>query len=341
MLYKQISSFLILALFPLASLAAQAAPARQTPPQAPQASALQPANPMPVDELTFKTGYEPGEATATPPNEITWMVFNNTSLLPRSVAWPMSVFYEAPGTVLDRCATIADDPNGSPNKALHFWLKNAVIDAGYQNHTKGRVQTGFSGPLVNAIEVYSKQRMYIHADLNHLHSYPPLADPWWLGIIVQELWIGASWLGDPNPSRIILTSFSYGGKMRLELQSKSAETSTVFWSVPNLSYELPVGEWLTMELGYRMGNATTGRMVLIITRESTGQRQTVFDVTDWTYDPAADLPGGPGPRPLTHWNPQKLYASDNVIHHIRSQGGVLQAYWDDFGFSGAWPNLWP
>jgi len=44
---------------------------------------------------------------------------------------------------------------------------------------------------------------------------------------------------------------------------------------------------------------------------------------------------------VTHWNPQKLYSSDNVLHHIRDNGGVAQIYWDDFAFGGAWPPAWP
>ena len=67
----------------------------------------------------------------------------------------------------------------------------------------------------------------------------------------------------------------------------------------------------------------------------------IFDITDITYDPDADLPGGTGPVPVSHWNPQKIYASDNTIHFIRDSGGTAQFDFDDFEFAGAWPKDWP
>lgn len=286
------------------------------------------------------TGYEPGETTASPPGAITWMTFDNISTHPQALPWAMSVYYETPGTASDRNAQIVDDPTGAPNKVLRHWLKNAVIDAGFQSHTKGRIQTGFPGELVDATEVYATQRMFVHEDISLLVDYPPSGNPWWIGMIIEEWWMGAAWQGHPNPSRINMSIVPYNGQLRLGLLCKSGVDSRVFWQQYNLAYALPVGEWLTVETGYRMGDAATGRMVVVITREATGERTTVFDITDWTYDPLADEPGGTGPVPLTHWNPQKLYSSDNVIHFIRDQGGVAQIYWDDFGFSGQWPKQW-
>lgn len=297
--------------------------------------------PSPKFEPQFKTGYEPGEATGTPADAITWMTFENTSEHENAIPWAMSVFYESPGDVGDRYAQIVDDPAGADNKVLHYWLKNAVIDTGYLTHTKGRIQTSFPGELVDAVEVYARQRLFLHEDINLLHSYPWNGDRWWLGVILQTLWSGAAWQGHPNPSRITLNMYPLGGEMRLQLLCRSAgENTRTFWAEENPGYVLPVGEWMTIEIGYKMGNAETGRMVVIITRESTGEREVIFDVTDWTYDPLADEPGGTGPVPLTHWNPQKLYSSDNMIHHIRDSGGVAQVYWDDFAFSGEWPPMW-
>lgn len=294
----------------------------------------------PVFEPRFKTGYEPGEAAGRPTEAITWMTFENTSTHEDPVPWAMSVFYESPGDVNDRHAQLVDDPAVPGNTVLHYWLKNAVIPSGYQSHTKGRIQTGFPSHLSDAVEVYGSQRMFLHEDMNLLHSYPPDGDRWWLGIILQELWCGAAWEGHPNPSRINLSMYAQGGQMRLHLRCETMPDMGVLWQRFNPQYALPVGEWVTVEIGFKMGNAETGRVVVMVTPESTGQREVVFDVTDWTYDPAADEPDGTGPVPLTHWNPQKLYSSDNIIHHIRDSGGVAQVYWDDFGFSGMWPPRW-
>lgn len=292
-------------------------------------------------EEQFKTGYEVGETTATPSNAIEYFIFANTSEHPLATPWAMSVFYEVPGDVNDRYARIVDDPTGKENKVLKYWLKNAVIDAGYLDHTKGRIQSGFPDDLVDAFEVYSSQRMFIDKDMNLLVNYPPDGDPWWIGVIIEEFWSGAPWEGHPNPSRINLSMYPFGGKLHLQMICKSSLDSRVFWEAYNPGYSIPVGEWLKVEVGYKMGNAESGRMVVVITPESTGKREIVFDVTNWTYDPKADEPGGTGPVPLTKWNPQKLYTSDNVINFIRDSGGVAQVYWDDFGFIGEWPPLWP
>jgi len=292
-------------------------------------------------ESLFKTGFEPGEATATPADAHTWMVFDNTSTVPPSDPFALSVFYQTPGDVTDRYARIIDDPTSAGNKVLHYWLQNAVIVSGFENHLKGRIQTGFPAPLENATEIYASQRLFIHSDMNHILNYPATADPWWIGIIIQEFWFGASWLGHPNPARISLTMYPSGDGMRLALTCDTTVDFTLFWQAVNPEYALPVGEWITLEIGYKMGNASSGRMIVVVTEELTGKREVVFDVTNWTYNPAADEVGGTGPVPLTHWNPQKLYSSDNVLNFIRDSGGVAQMYWDDFKFSPAWPPGFP
>jgi len=297
---------------------------------------------QPIFTPDFMTGYEPDEATASPALEIEWMVFDNISPSPGAIPWAMGVFYENPGEITDRYARVIDDPTtNESNRVLHYWLKNAVIDSGFQEHTKGRIQTGFPGQLVDAVELYATQRVFIHEDVNLLLDYPADANQWWIGIIIEEFWMGAAWLGHPNPARINLSMVPYRGAMRLSLQCESMPDGPTLWAYADTNYELPIGEWITIETGYKMGDENTGRMVVVVTNESTGERKTIFDVTDRTYNPNADLPGGTGPVALTHWNAQKLYSSDNVIHYIRDAGGVLQAYFDDFGFSGQWPAGWP
>ena len=293
-------------------------------------------------EPKFRTGYEFEEMTATPTDAVIWMTFDNTSNHPDAIPWAMSIYYETPGDVNDRYARIIDDPTGvADNKVLHFWLKNAVIDAGYAGHTKGRIQSGFPGQLVDATEIYSRQRMYLHEDMNLLHEYPLDGDTWWLGVVLQDLWMGAAWEGHPNPSLIALNMGAYNGAMILELHHRSTPNLGTVWIEQNLDYSLPVDEWFSIEVGYKMGNADNGRVVIIITPESTGESTIVFDVTNWTYDPSADLVGGTGPVAMTHRNPQKIYSSDNVIHFIRDMGGVAQAYFDDYEFSNEWPPDWP
>ncbi len=290
----------------------------------------------------FSTGYEEGETTTNSASEVGWMTFQNTSRHPDASPWAMSVFYEVPGTVGDRYARVIDDPTtDQPNRVLHYWLKNAVIPSGFRKHTKGRIQTGFPGQLAGAVEVYSRQRVYLHEDINHLLEYPPDADPWWRSMTLQEFWMGADWEGHPNPSRISLLMFPYQGKMYLGLDHQAMPELETIWHQTQLDISLPVGEWFMLEIGYKSGDAENGRMVIAVTTEKTGQRDLMFDESDWTYDPEADEIGGTGPVTMTHWNPQKLYSSDNMIHFIRDRGGVAQVYFDDFAFSSMWPANWP
>jgi hypothetical protein len=292
-------------------------------------------------ESPFKTGYEPDEATGTPADAHTWIVFDNTSSLPPSEPFALSVFYQTPGDVSDRYARIIDDPTHADNKVLHYWLRNAVIDTGYQGHLKGRIQTGFPAPLEDVTELYARQRLFVHDDVNHILDYPTDGDPWWISVTIQELWFGANWLGHPNPARITLLMYPDGDSMRLALICDTTVDFTLFWQAVNPEFALPVGEWVTVEIAYKMGDSTSGRMVVVVTEELTGSREVVFNVTNWTYNPSADDEGGTGPVPLTHWNPQKIYSSDNVLHFIRDSGGVAQLYWDDFEFSSEWPPGFP
>jgi len=289
----------------------------------------------------FSTGFEPSEYHPNNPNEITWMLFDNTSPIPGATPWNMSIFYENVGDINDRHAQLAPDPTDPTNTVLHFWLKNALVETGFNNHTKGRIQSGFPGHLNNATEIYSKQRMFIHEDLNLLHSYPPNADQWWLGIIIQELWLGAAWEGHPNPSAIGLTIFSYQNNFYLNILNRAMPELDAIWEYTNVMTPIPVGEWFDIEIAYKMGDENTGRFVIAITPDSTNIRTVLFNITNITYDPDADLPDATGPVPATHWNPQKIYASDNTIHHIRDNGGTAQFYFDDFEFSGQWPTDFP
>lgn len=293
----------------------------------------------------FATGYEPNEFHPNTRDEISWMTFDNTSPLPNPIPWSMSIFYEAPGDINDRHARLSPDPDPSKdnpnNTVLHFWLQNATIETGFNNHTKGRIQTGFSGQLVDATEIYSKQRMFIHEDLDILHSYPDNADQWWKGIPFHDFWAGAAWEGHPNPSLIGFRIFPYRGEFFFHVNHRAMPELDTIWEYYNLAQSVPIGEWFTLEIAYKMGDANNGRIVVAITPDSTNIRTVIFNITDITYDPDADLPGGTGPVPATHWNPQKIYASDNTIHHIRDNGGTAQFYFDDFEFSGLWPENFP
>jgi len=292
----------------------------------------------------FKTSYEPSGTFGRPEEAHDWIRLRNLAKGPGALEVPTghSIFYEG-GTVSDRYARVVDDPTTPGNSVLHYWLRNAAIPSGYLDHTKGRIQSGVQlGAGASVTELYSKQRVYLHPDLGLLLDYPRSGDRWWLGISIHDLWIGASWLGHPNHAILSLwlaPDFA-AGAYRLTVVCSTVTTFETFWERTAAEQALPLGEWLTVEVGYRMGNAETGRFVVKLQADG-ASAPIVLDVTDWTYSPHADEPGGTGPVPVTHWNPQKLYASDNVLHFIRDSGGVAQILWDDFEYAYDWPPDWP
>ncbi len=292
----------------------------------------------------FKTSFESAETFAKPADAHAWIALQNLATGSGAFESPVGcgIYYES-GTASDRYARVIDDPTRPGNSVLHYWLKNAAIPTNYRNHTKGRIQSSFEiGTTAPVTELYSKQRIYLHPDLGLLLKYPPNGDPWWLGISIHELWMGAAWQGHPNSALITLALVPdvAAGAFRLAATCNTVTTFEVFWEHYAGDSVLPLGEWLTFEVGYRMGNAETGRFVVKVQSDN-ATKPTVIDVTNWTYSPHADKPGGTGPVAPTHWKPQKLYASDNVIHFIRDSGGVAQILWDDFEFSYAWPPGWP
>lgn len=291
-------------------------------------------------EITLSTDFEGGEGTPADAHDaITLANLGNweASGLPLGETFAMGFYYEG-GAPTDRYARLIVDPTDADNTVLHYWMQNATIDAGYQGHTKGRIQTSFNpGDVgVGLTELYMKRRMYVHPDVALLSSYPADGDLWWIGMTVEELWLGAQWEGHPNPARISL-HLGVSPDTGALTMSAACDTTTdfeKFWTAENESFAVPTGEWMTVETAYRMGDAGTGRFKVVVDAPSTGQ-VTIIDVHDVTYNPHSDEP-----VPLTHYNPLKMYSSDNTLHHIRDQGGVSQFYWDDFDLAETWPPDW-
>ena len=259
----------------------------------------------------FRTGYEPDEAAGTPTDEITSLTFRNLGTGRSPVNYGIQYLG---GSVADRHATLVPDPTRPGNHVLRFWMRNAAVPTKYKSHTLGRIQTklGFPSPVE---QLYSKQRVYLHPDIAHFLSYPPDGDKWWLSIVHHELWAGSEWQGHPNSARLSVNLWADFDRGKLFFIAFCDTTSTFenFWTEVNRDYALPIGEWFTLEIAYRMGNDSNGRFVLRAQADSASSPTTVFDVTNWTYSPYADKPGGTGPVGLTHWNPQIMRRGPGVL----------------------------
>jgi len=240
----------------------------------------------------------------------------------------LPIQYEG-GSLSDRFAKIVPDPEQAGNQVLQFWLKNAEV-AGYKKGSKkGRVQVNI--PKLREKAFVARYRMYLHPDIKHYKTYPERSG--WFTI--SELWMGENWTNEYRyPFRISLGIAKERGVNKplgfhvsatTDVKPGKSEKWEKNWSKVNKDFKVPLGEWIDIELGYRQGDAQTGRFYFTVKREKDTEATTIFDVTDWTYSPRAKKP-----IPLTTFQPLKIYTSEAIVSHIRKNGGVAQIYFDDF-----------
>jgi hypothetical protein len=251
--------------------------------------------------------------------------------LPDRVAG-IPIWYEG-GALEDRYARLVPDPAGGENVAMKYWLKNARIPGSGSGYDKGRVQLNLTAVRKN--QVFERHRMYLHPDIAHYRSYPDANR--WFGL-------GTMWMGDPTKPNAFMISldlvkeadvgqplyFMVGGEVRVSGTTGQGQWQFV-WADVNRRFEVPTGVWMIVEIGYRQGNANTGRFYMSVQPESAAEATTVFDITNWTYSPASATP-----VPLTAWQPFKLYTHARLLDHLRARGGVAQVYWDDLQIWDAW-----
>lgn len=244
------------------------------------------------------------------------------------------IFYED-GTYSDRFARVIDDPTRPGNRVLRYWLRNASIPDQVPGRYKGRIQLDL-GP--DSTEYYQRHRMYLHPDVGLYRSYPTGTSR----LMISEMRLGAN--GDPHVFRITVNLakeeginrplvFHASGSIRTSGPLWQGNWQSV-WEETNITFAVPIGRWMYVDIGYRQGNATQGRFYLAVRPEGDA-RTTIFDITNWTYHPSA-----PQPIPLTNSSIFKLYASDRIIDHIRDNGGVAQIYWDDLEIWEDSPTEW-
>lgn len=237
------------------------------------------------------------------------------------------------GTPDQRFARIIEDPTRPGNRVLHFSITqpNETFPGG----SKARVQACIYENR-NLTAMTSRVRMYLHPDLVVLRDWE-VGFNW---LTLQEYWFSPSWTCGKHTFRISVGLCRAPGAGRHELlfnihgQPEWEEGMPIFpeyagwgwptWEAVQREYGVPIGAWLECETQYRMGDAATGRFTYRV-RVQDRAWVTIFDVTNWTYNPRS-----PEPQPLYGWNPMKLYTSAALVDYVRSCGGVTQIYWDDF-----------
>ena len=249
----------------------------------------------------------------------------------------VGIMYEG-GNEKDRFAKIIVDPTAktnSGNHVFHYWLKNARVPDQKKGKFKGRIQMNLTS--VNKTSVFQRYRLFLHPDIALYRQYPKQNS--WFGL--STMWMGARWQGHPYPFKISLNIakpegvgkplyFVVSGSVSNGGEIKRGKWKDV-WGKVGANFEVPVGEWLDIEIGYKAGNKNNGRFYMGVKREKDKKFTTVFDVTDWTYHPSS-----PKPVPVTDWQPLKLYSSSRIFDFIRDKGGVAQLYYDDLEIYDNW-----
>jgi hypothetical protein len=306
-------------------------------------------------ELIFQSGFEGGSAKSTVSAQIDDITGTDNSRLIRnnwvndlenhSLIGNFRLNYEA-GTTADRKAEIIQESSTNTNKVLSFWLKNAVVpDTGF---TKGRIQTEiYDDALSNQEaldEMYYKVRVKLDSDVQALETLQKQIN--WLTL--AEFWNQPTWDGSPKPFRITLglnkdapQTTGQSRPLYFHVTAENYASGTGYsevWKYNNKTVQIPYNQWMTWEVYYKKGNNTTGskgRFYFAVTPAG-GSRQVVFDIWNWTHNTTNSAAVG-----LAHFNPMKLYTSNEVIDHVRNSGAgnALQVYWDDFELWNGWPSV--
>ena len=162
-----------------------------------------------------------------------------------------------------------------------------------------------------------------------------------LWFTVNEMWMGDKWKKHPYPFRLSLNIakpkgagkplyfIASGGISAGE--SKNKREWEEIWVESGANFEIPIGEWLDIEIGYKAGDINTGHFYMGVKRENEDNFTTVFDITNWTYHPDS-----PEVVPMTSWQPLKIYTSSKIVDFIRKNGGVTQLYFDDLEIYDNW-----
>jgi hypothetical protein len=240
------------------------------------------------------------------------------------------VQYEG-GDLSQRWAYVADDPAQAGNRILQYGLRHANVLDENGLPLKGRVQMNLNNNR-GVKQVKMSVRMYLHQDFAHVRSFPGAIN--WLTI--SEWWNNAGWTGESFPFRIAVHVVKEGADasapffFKAHAQTLNTVTQTwdtTVWERVNRAFVVPVGQWVTLEYGFREGDPDKGRFFMAVTPDG-GERTVIFDVYDYTHHPNDRAPDG-----LSQWNPVKLYTSKTLIDHVRSQGGVIQIHWDDLQYA--------
>lgn len=246
----------------------------------------------------------------------------------------VGIMYEG-GSKNDRRALIVPDPENDQNKTLYFGIKNARIPGAKKGKFKGRIQINLD--KLQQYSLFQRYRLYLHPDIALYRQFPESNG--WFGL--STMWMGAVWQGHKYPFKIsvnIVKQAGAGMPLYFDVSGGIFEGGDPkrgrwknIWGRTGTDFQVPVGEWIDMEIGYRAGDKKTGRIYMAVKREKDEAFTTIVDMAEWTYHPLS-----PDPVPITDLQPLKLYSSDRIIKFLRSRGGMARLFWDDYEAYQKW-----
>ena len=209
---------------------------------------------------------------------------------------------------------------------MEFWIKEPNV-----NPKKGRVQANVYNNT-DIKELHYSVRLYLPRDMNAVKSAP--FEVKWLTLM--EFWNNANWRDEDYQFRLSVNlkklgkgtdSLHIGVKSQVRDEITNGWKKPYLWDFTNTSFVVPVEKWMTVDVLFVEGDAKTGRFKISITPD--GEETTVVhDIKNYTHHPEDPAPDG-----LSHFNPLKLYTSDDLIHYVTKSGNLLSVYWDDFKMS--------
>jgi len=288
--------------------------------------------------LVFQSGFEPSCQIIPNGTNGTDRIIGKDATLSSNNDWDaleVGVLSSRPyfnyngGDSTKRAARLASDPLNPANRVLLYRLSDSWPDGG-NGSVKARVQYEFYNIKTGYKEYYQSVRMYLPSTFDLLRKYPSSIN--WLTIV--EIWNNITWSQTvPNRYRLTLgigklvpsesdLCFIVEGQ-DCQLNPDGSQKYTTLWEQQAPQVKIPVGKWFTMEYYFKEGNRQQGRFYMTIQPEG-GQRQLVFDVTNFTHNSTDAAPDG-----VTHFNPMKLYTSKELVDYMKGQGQTLNIFWDD------------
>ena len=237
-------------------------------------------------------------------------------------------------------ATIITDPTDGGNKVVQFavWRVEEVGAYSGAEDGPGRVEFDiYDAPWIP--QVWLTYRIRLNPDLVAYTDYPGT----YTFFQIHEFGTGSLSRDDTYTFRVSVAmqkvdsgtdkpiTFYINGEKYIDPSGPYVSV----WIVAYTSYNIPFGTWLSAEVGWSLGDDTSGRFYYAVTPAG-GSKEVICDVTNWTYNP--DIPGGEPLYALDNWNPMKLYYGHALADWFESQGvDTVKVYYDDFKIDFHWP----